>query len=417
MDHKATISELCEGVIAEMVNRRYALGTIRRVKYNCNRFIRYVQKQGLPPEFTESVGAAYLKDTFGYDENSETWQFTQYALGNVNTISKLGEYRLHGTFHSTIQPWTVSYEWASGDKDYVEMFIDNESNSGKSNTTVAARRHAVRYFYEFMNVRGLIGLDSVNGEALSDFVRSRVSDSNNYLYNLLTGLKQYFRFMYQQGHCAENLEQLVPIVQRRKNVNVPALWSEDELMQLLTSIDRSNPAGKRDFAILLMVVQLGIRVSDIAALKLSSLDFDRKTIAFAQQKTEKSVVYPMLDDVGWALIDWIRHGRAKIESPFIFLTCHSMPAEFANGAAVGSILHRRMKLSGIRKDARNTTTGMHSLRHAMARRLVENDTGLYDIVSIMGHKNTNATSKYARTDIKGLRECALSVGGVSDADN
>ena len=412
MEHKATISEVCEGVIAEMVNRRYALSTIRQVKYNCNRFIRYVQKRGLPQEFTESIGAEYLKDTFGYDEYSETWQLSHSALENVNTVSKLGEYRLHGTFHSTIQPWTVSYEWAGGDNGYVEMFIDSESKSGKRDTTVAARRHAVRYFYEFMNARSLTGLDNVTGEILSDFVRSRASNSNNYLYNLLIGLKQYFRFMYHQGHCAKDLEQLIPTVQRRKNVNVPALWSEDELIQLLTSIDRSNPSGKRDFAILLMVVQLGIRVSDIAALKLSDLDFDRKTIAFTQQKTEKSVVYPMLDDVGWALIDWIRHGRAKIESPFVFLTCHSMPAEFANGAAVGSILHRRMKLSGIRKDARNTATGMHSLRHAMARRLVENDTGLHDIVSIMGHRNTNATSKYARTDIKGLRECALSIGGV-----
>jgi integrase len=226
---------------------------------------------------------------------------------------------------------------------------------------------------------------------------------------MLAALKLYFRFLHHQCH-RENLEQLVPAIRRRQNANVPALWSEDELQQLLTSIDRGNPTGKRDYAILLLAVQLGVRVSDIAALKLSDLSFDRKTIGFTQQKTEKTVVYPMLDDVGWAIIDWLRYGRPKIENPYVFLTCTGTPMEFSDGTALGRILRRRMQLSGIRKEAKNTTSGMHSLRHALARRLVENDTGLYDVVSIMGHRNSNATSKYTRTDINGLRECALAIG-------
>jgi site-specific recombinase XerD len=88
------------------------------------------------------------------------------------------------------------------------MFIDNESKSGKSDTTVSARRHAVRYFYEFMNSQGLTGLDNVNSEILSDYIRSRSSNSNNYLYNLLTGLKQYFRFWRGNEGAAINARPL-----------------------------------------------------------------------------------------------------------------------------------------------------------------------------------------------------------------
>ena len=297
VDHKATISDLCENVVAEMTKRNYTSHSIRRFRYNCNRLIRYTQEKWLPPVFTETIGAAYLKDTFGYCESTTAEQLSSQAKCNMKTIKKLGEYKLYGTFHSEVQSWSASYDWVGNDQAYVEMFIDRERKSGKSEKTVTARRHALRYFYEFLNVQGLHGVNEVTGQTLSDYVRSRTGNSHNYLCNMLSGLKLYFRFLYHQGYC-ENLEQLVPPMHHRQNVNVPALWSEKELQQLLASIDRSNPTGKRDYAILLLAVQLGVRNSDIAALKLSDLNFDHKTIGFTQQKTEKAVVYPMLGDVG-----------------------------------------------------------------------------------------------------------------------
>ena len=405
-----TLGELRERVIDEMIKRNYTLRTIQMFRNNCNHLERYVEERGLPQRFNEEIGAAYLKDTFGYDESTEKEGLSTYARSNINMIRKLGECKLFGTFHSEILSWTAGYEWANCDKAYVEAFIDYERELGKSENTIKTRRHSLRYFYEFLSARGIFGASEVTGQVLSEFIRSREGNSHNYVCNLLTGLKLYFRYLYHQGYVANDHEQLIPVMRSRKNVNVPALWSKDELCQLLSSIDRSNPAGKRDYAILLLAVQLGIRISDIAALKLSNLDFDKKTIGFVQQKTEKTVVYPMLDDVGWALIDWLRYGRAKVNNPYLFLTCFGIPTEFADGTALGRILRRRMWSSGIRKEAKNTTAGMHSLRHAFARRLVENDIGLYDVVSIMGHQNTNATSKYAKTDITGLRECALSIG-------
>ena len=410
MGQEKTIKDLREGVIAEMVNRGYQLCTIRNFRYNCNRLERYVKDSGLPSQYTEAIGAAYLKDMFGYDEDAVPGTMSPYIMSNVKTISKLGEYKLYGTFHSEIASWTSGCDWAGDDRNLVEEFLGHESETDKSKNTIKTRRHSIRYFYEFLNARGLPGIRQVTGQIISEYVRSRNGNSNNYICTLLAGLKLYFRYLYQQGYCSENLEQLVPIIRSRRNLNVPALWSEDELQRLLTSIDRSSPAGKRDYAILLLAVQLGIRTSDIAALRLEHLNWERNTIEFVQHKTDKSVVYPLLSDIGWAIIDYIRYGRAEIENPYVFLTCFGTPAEFADGSAIGGILHRRMKLSGIRKESKNTSKGMHSLRHALARRLVENDTEIYDVVSIMGHRNTNATSKYARTDIKGLRECALSIG-------
>ena len=70
-----------------------------------------------------------------------------------------------------------------------------------------------------------------------------------------------------------------------KNLNVPALWSREELERLLKSIDRGSPAGKRDYAIILLVIQLGLRISDVSALRLDSLKWERNELEFIQHKT------------------------------------------------------------------------------------------------------------------------------------
>jgi len=393
MIQEKTINELREGIIAIMAKRNYQLRTINQFRYNCNRFERYLKEKGLPSRYTELIGATYLKEKFGYDENVVPGQMTAYAMGNVNTIRKLGEYKIYGTFHTAIQSWTNNYGWAGNDKTYVEEFMKREQETEKSKNTIKTRIHSIRYFYEFLNTQGITELSQVTGDIFSKYVCSRKGGSNNYICTLLACLKLYFRFFHQQGYCTVNLEELVPIVRSRKNLNVPALWKEEELKQLITSIDRSSPTGKRDYAILLLAVQLGIRTSDIAALRLEHLNWERKTIEFVQQKTDKTVSYPMLDDIGWAIIDYLRCGRAKVDNPYVFLTCIGTPSEIIGGAALCSILHRRMKQSGIRKEAKNTTKGMHSLRHALARRLVENDTEINDVVSIMGHRDINSTSK------------------------
>jgi integrase len=66
---------------------------------------------------------------------------------------------------------------------------------------------------------------------------------------------------------------------------------------MLESIDRGNPAGKRDYAILLLVSRFGIRAGDLKSLKLTDLDWKSKTITMQQNKTKNAVTYPILTGV------------------------------------------------------------------------------------------------------------------------
>jgi site-specific recombinase XerD len=175
---------------------------------------------------------------------------------------------------------------------------------------------------------------------------------------------------------------------------------------LLECIDRGNPAGKRDYAILLLVARLGIRVSDIKSLKLSDLDWQSKTIQVKQSKTNNKVIYPILNDVGWAIIDYLKNARPITDSPFVFIRMSAPYEAFGKDANLYHIISKYTRLAGI-TIPRGKKHGLHSLRHTLASTLLEQGTPLPIISEILGHFNSKSTGGYLHTGIEGLRTCAL----------
>ena len=89
---------------------------------------------------------------------------------------------------------------------------------------------------------------------------------------------------------------------------------------MLLAIDRNNPTGKRDYAMILLACILGIRIGDIKNLRFDNFDWNKKQLSFVQHKTLKPVTLPIPDAVGWAVIDYIKNGRPKyFETNYVFI--------------------------------------------------------------------------------------------------
>ena len=180
-------------------------------------------------------------------------------------------------------------------------------------------------------------------------------------------------------------------------------------MRVLAVIDRQSAAGKRDYAMVLATARLGLRISDLRQLELSDLDWRSKTITIVQHKTRRPLCLPLLDDVAWAIIDYVGHGRPETACPKVFVK-HRHPFDaFGCSSSVACRLSRHAARAGI-TFAPGEVGGMHSLRGALAVAMIANQMPIPVVSAVLGHASSDTTQAYyLRFDIEALRCCALDV--------
>lgn len=163
-----------------------------------------------------------------------------------------------------------------------------------------------------------------------------------------------------------------------------------------------------------MVSRLGLRTIDVKHLKLNNLKWQDNRIELIQSKTAAVLNLPLLPDVGWAIIEYLKNGRPKVESPYVFLR-HLAPLEaFSDEDRLNQIIIKYMKLAKI-PISPHKKKGMHSLRHTLASRLLAENTPLSVISDILGHTSPDSTAVYLKVDVSKLRECALNPEGVFES--
>jgi integrase len=184
---------------------------------------------------------------------------------------------------------------------------------------------------------------------------------------------------------------------------------------VLGQIDRQSAIGKRDYAMVLLTVRLGVRVGDLRRLELGWFDWRAKTLALTQHKTGVPLTLPLPGDVGWAVIDYIRHGRPEAACRQVFVK-HRYPfTAFGSSTSVGCRLSYYARRAGI-VFAAGRSHGLHSLRGALAVAMLQSDTPPPVVTAVLGHAaGTTTAAHYLRLDTEHLRRCALDVEDVLHA--
>jgi site-specific recombinase XerD len=249
-------------------------------------------------------------------------------------------------------------------------------------------------------------VSEITPEIISDYIISICPKHEKSIAAILTTLRVFLRFLYLNGFTKNDLSLSVPKQKKYYYPPVPSTWEPTEVKQMLDAIDRGGPVGKRDYAILLLVAKLGIRVGDIKSLKLSDLNWATKTITIEQEKTKVEVTYPILHDVGWALIDYLQNARPTCESTHLFVRMNAPFVAFGENANLHNIITKYIRRAGITVP-RGKRQGLHSLRHSLASSLLEKGAPLAVISEVLGHVDSRSTSVYLHTDLNGLKACAL----------
>jgi len=296
--------------------------------------------------------------------------------------------------------------------DFIRLhtsFIRQLQIEQKSDGTVGMYGRIVEQFLEYLELKGFCDISEVTLHDVSKFFPHISNRYPKGMHVVLPVLRSFLRFLETEKLVAVRLVCAVPQNLRRKTP-VVSIFTKQEVQILLNNVDRDDPIGKRDYAVLLLAARTGLRCSDICNLCLYDIKWKSNTIELAQEKTDRPLVLPLLTDVGNAIADYILNARPKSDSPFVFLR-HCAPFKKMNSSACYQIFCKAMGKSSIHQN-KGQRKGLHCLRHTIATRLLEKETPLPVISNILGHKSKDSTKIYLSADLKNLKCCALGLKGI-----
>jgi site-specific recombinase XerD len=216
--------------------------------------------------------------------------------------------------------------------------------------------------------------------------------------------RSFLTFLFENGATKSNLSGCVPNL--RHPQPLPSVYTGDEVSRLLSSVDRSDSMGKRDYAILMLAAHLGLRSCDIVNLAFSDIDRQKKIITLVQVKTSRPLALVLNNDVEEAITDYIENSRPKSDSDKIFLSTQAPFSHLCAGTGY-AIAHKYFELAGISPQGRKR--GPHALRMSYATALVNNGVPYSVVQEALGHDDPESAKHYVRVDIRRLRRCALTV--------
>ncbi|MGB0094238.1 MAG: site-specific integrase [Solirubrobacteraceae bacterium] len=215
---------------------------------------------------------------------------------------------------------------------------------------------------------------------------------------MVCALRALLRFLLVQGWIATPLAAAVPSVRKRRE-GLPRGLAAEQVRLLLASCDRDTAAGKRDFAILMLLARLGLRRGEVAALGLDDVDWRAGEILI-RGKGSRIDQLPVPVDVGEALAAYLRHGRPRSAQRVVFLTTVAPPRPM-RPTAVSQMVWRQSRRAGM------ASIRAHRLRHALASELVGLGVRLPEIAQVLRQQDLATTAIYAKVDYGALRELAM----------
>jgi len=239
-------------------------------------------------------------------------------------------------------------------------------------------------------------------QTIRDYVISHLkAHSSDYVCRLNTVLRAYYRFLIFSGRGGERQLAAVPSIPAWRTSAPPVVLNAAQRRRFLKAFDRSSAIGKRDYAMAVCMLELGLRRVDTVSLKLEHVDWRQGILTVPNHKQGHAYTLPLITTVGEALAEYIRYGRPVSTSTHIFL--RHMPPRTPLGS--GGVAWP-MRCAFIRAGMPDLN-GTHILRRSVASRMHASGAGVKEIADFLGHNSLETACLYARTDEKLLRAFVL----------
>jgi len=260
-------------------------------------------------------------------------------------------------------------------------------------------RTARRFSQECCGSRGRRPVASLLAADVTAFVLAMARTRSPRTVNeIVIGLRSFLRFLYAEGLIRAPLAQATPWMARASLASLPRGVAPGVPERLLQSCDRTRLAGIRDFAILKLLVRLGLRAGEVSAMEVGDLDWRGGQVRIRGKGASRDVL-PLPIDVGGAIVEYLalRGPGGPVRQVFLHAQAPAGPMTMSN---VRSVVREACRRSGL------ADTGTHRLRHAVATELLAAGAPLAEIGQLLRHRDVKTTALYAKVDLAALATVA-----------
>ena len=342
----------------------------------------------------------YLHERIGYPECLQR-KLTPDERDYIRAVRILTSFQETGEIPKALKRNRT--EWYEPVRDIRNHYIQYCEETYKTHATQRSRIAAADRFMRIVVVNKQTAWKNISARTISEYAIGLAEYAKATVEVHLRGLRFFLRFLYEEEIIKQDHTASVPKMCCSTGERIPHMLSTEQVNTLLKSIDRGNPVGKRNYAIIIMAACLGMRDSDITNLKFENINWERSEISFFQKKTNRFMALPLLPVVGEAIIDYLRNGRPQTDSKYVFVK-HRPP--FQQTVSFYSVMRVVLENSGV-KLAENFPKGLHILRHSLASELIRQGESYNTVSTILGHASIGSTNAYTHIDIDGLFKCAL----------
>lgn len=277
---------------------------------------------------------------------------------------------------------------------------------GLSTTTIETYAYQLSRFEQCVVARNITAPDALSPAILDDFLADRRADvCARSLSGTCATLRAFLRYLFREGITRRDLSLVVEGPSTYHLSDVPRSVGVEDVERTLRMVDRRSVVGRRDYAILMLLVVYGLRAREVAALTLEDIGWETSVLHVRGRKAGHSAVYPLAAEVGEAVIDYLQHGRPETSDRRIFFRTMAPRA-----AITHQIVSKRAKFYLRKAGVAVARPGSHTLRHSCAQRLVDAEFSLKVIGDYLGHRRVASTRIYSKVAIETLRKVALGDG-------
>ena len=269
------------------------------------------------------------------------------------------------------------------------------------------RIYRLRYVKQFLQRtfgRGPVKPRKLNSRDLMDFLGDRAKKWKPGTAKVIaSSLRSYLKFLVMRGRCHANLVHAVPTVPYWRLSHIPKTMPKADLQRFLSSIDRSTPKGRRDYAIALLLADLGLRACEVADLCLGDLNWREASVRIPGGKSRRERILPLPKRIGKAISQYLKRDRPRTAERSLFLTHRTRPGLPVDAGTV----RRAMKSAYLCSGAESRWAGPHVLRHTLATSMLERGARVKELADVLGHSTIDTAAIYAKVNLPMLSAVSM----------